>query len=228
MDLAVQLRDATQWSDAIKAADNSRIYPIVNATTGEFSGTIRPYCEYYLVSLLANMTSPAGSKANLHFETYYSTDGEPQGDGSYPAHKNYWGYDLLTVDPGRFVSSFIPQFNTYLSKAYQTNQYYWNMNTRWLKADKLYWSLALTDQSNIWGTPIRNITWGAGAGPGPSGYSVERIDRSSDLVISAAIMAGFLPSADTEELRQEINGQLETMYNNDICAYEVLHLLNKS
>ena len=40
------------------------------------------------------------------------------------------------------------------------------MNTRWLKADKLYWSKALSDQSNIWGTPIRNITWGAGAGPG--------------------------------------------------------------
>ena len=58
-------------------------------------------------------------------------------------------------------------------------------------------------------------------GPGVSGYSVERIDGSSDLIISAAIMAGFLPSADTEELRQEINAQLETMYTNDICAYPV-------
>ena len=54
-----------------------------------------------------------------------------------------------------------------------------------------------------------------------SGYSVERIDGSSDLIISAAIMAGFLPAADTEELRQEINAQLETMYTNDICAYPV-------
>ena len=45
-----------------------------------------------------------------------------------------------------------------------------------------------------------------------SGYSVERIDGSSDLVISAAIMAGFLPFADTEELRGEINFQLETMF----------------
>ena len=41
LDLAIQLRDATQWSDAIKAADNSRIYPVVNPNTGEFSGTIR-------------------------------------------------------------------------------------------------------------------------------------------------------------------------------------------
>ena len=41
LDLAVQLRDATQWSDAIKAADNSRIYPVVDPNTGVFSGTIR-------------------------------------------------------------------------------------------------------------------------------------------------------------------------------------------
>ena len=58
-------------------------------------------------------------------------------------------------------------------------------------------------------------------GPGVSGYSVERINGSNDLIISAAIMAGFLPAADTEELRQEINDQLETMYTNDICAYPV-------
>ena len=167
------------------------------------------------------MTSTAGSKANLHFETYYSTEGEPQGDGSNPVTKNYWGFDLLTDNPGIFMSSFIPQFNTYLSKAYQNNQFYWDMNTRWLKADKLYWQKALNDQSTIWGTPIRNITWGAGAGPGVIGYSTERIDESKDLIISAAIMAGFLPAADTEELRQEINDQLETMYTNDICAYEV-------
>ena len=37
--------------------------------------------------------------------------------------------------------------------------------------------------------------WGAGAGPAPSGYGVERIDNSADLVMSAAIMAGFLPAA---------------------------------
>ena len=42
--LALQLRDATQWSDAIKAADNSRIYPTINPNTGEFGGVIR--CVY--------------------------------------------------------------------------------------------------------------------------------------------------------------------------------------
>ena len=54
-----------------------------------------------------------------------------------------------------------------------------------------------------------------------SGYSVERIDGSSDLVISAAIMAGFLPFADTEELRGEINSQLETMFRSVIMILYV-------
>ena len=55
--------------------------------------------------------------------------------------------------------------------------------------------------------------WGAGAGPCPTGYCVEKINnQGTDLIISAAIMAGFLPFADTEELRGEINSQLETMF----------------
>ena len=171
------------------------------------------------MAYLANLTSPAGSKANKYFETYMGSEGEPAGDGNYPVHKNYWGYDLLTDQAGIFMSSFIPQFNYYLARGYQTNQFYRDMNTRWLKADKLYWSLALDETSTIWGVPVLNKTWGAGAGPCPTGYCVERIDRSPELIISAAIMAGFLPNADTEELREEINGQLEWMYENDVCAY---------
>ena len=111
-----------------------------------------------------------------------------------------------------------------MSKGYLNKQYYKDLNTRWLKADKLWWSNTLDSTSTIWGHKVQNITWGAGAGPCPKGYCVERIEESSDLIISAAIMAGFLPFADTEELRQEINGQLETMYTNDICAYQVSFL----
>ena len=166
------------------------------------------------------MTSAAGSKSNTYFETYYGTSGAPAGDGNYPVAKNYWGYDLLTDQP-RFVASFIPLFNAYLSKGYLNNQYYMDLNTRWLKADKLFWYNTLGSSGTIWGTKVQNITWGAGAGMGPSGYSVEKIESSSDLIISAAIMAGFLPFADTDQLREEINEQLETMYTQNICAYQV-------
>ena len=39
-------------------------------------------------------------------------------------------------------------------------------------------------------------------------------------------MAGFLPFAEWDEEREEINDQLETMYTNDICAYQVINQLS--
>merc|ERR1712107_165058 len=51
---------------------------------------------------------------------------------------------------------------------------------------------------------------------------VERINGSADLVISAAIMAGFLPAAPTEAIREEINQQLDWLYTNNVCAYPVI------
>ena len=44
------------------------------------------------------------------------TEGEPAGDGNYPFHKSYQGYDLLTDQADIFMSSFIPQFNFYLAR----------------------------------------------------------------------------------------------------------------
>ena len=123
-----------------------------------------------------------------------ATDGKPLGDGNNPTTLNYWGYEVLSDSPSIFMSSFIPQFCYYLSKGFQNNGYYKNfMLPNWLEADYKFWSLALNENSQIWGQNVYNKVWGAGAGPGPSGYSVERIDRSPDLIISGAIMAGFLP-----------------------------------
>ena len=134
-----------------------------------------------------------------------SSQGPPPGDGSYPHHINYWGYDLLSDNPNRFMSSFIPQFCYYLSRGFQQNSYYaGRLLPDWLNADMKYWSLALNEDAEIWGTPVYGKVWGAGAGPGPSGYSVERIDGSPDRIISAAIMAGFLPSATQGELKETI------------------------
>ena len=62
LDLAQQLLQNVQWSDAIKAPDKPRIFPIVNPNTGEFSGSIYPYNEYYLVAYLANLTSSFNTK----------------------------------------------------------------------------------------------------------------------------------------------------------------------
>ena len=175
-----------------------------------------------------------------------STAGAPAGDGNYPVSKEYGGHALLSDHAAYFMSSFTPQFNWFLARGYQDNSFYREMNTRWLKADKLFWSNTLTDTSTIWGTPVRNRSWqldkptnlivemlshltdyyyyyyarvwGAGAGPCPTGYCVEKINnQGTDLIISAAIMAGFLPNADTAQLREEINQQLEWMYEQQVC-----------
>ena len=39
--LALQLREATRWSEAVEAANSSRMYSVVDPETGELSGTIR-------------------------------------------------------------------------------------------------------------------------------------------------------------------------------------------
>ena len=71
------------------------------------------------MAYLAKINSDPGSKADQYFETYFGSTGAPPGDGTYPVHKNYWGYDLLTDNPNIFMSSFIPQFCYYLSRGYQ-------------------------------------------------------------------------------------------------------------
>ena len=45
---------------------------------------------------------------------------------------------------------------------------------------------------------------------------MERIDSSPDQIISAAIMAGFLPLAETGAEREEINTQLERMWGDGV------------
>jgi len=221
--LAQDLLESVQWSDAIEAADSPRIFPVVNKDSGEMEGYIAPYNEYYMVAYLANMTSPPGSKAAQHFATFMGNEGAPPGANGHPVPITYEGFTLLTDNYNNyFMSSFIPQFNYYLTRGCQTNSFQLKLLSDWLQADKLFWSTALPSDATIWGTEVAGRVWGAGAGPAPSGYGVERINGSADLVISAAIMAGFLPAAPTEELREEINQQLDWLYTNDVCAYPVV------
>ena len=128
-----------------------------------------------------------------------ATEGVPKGDGHHPVHKMYKNYDLMTDNPAIFMSSFIPQFCYYLARGFQENSYYMNsMLPDWFHADKEWWASVLPDDAKVWGTHVKDKVWGAGAGPSPTGYGVERIEGSKNLVVSPAIMAGFLPIANEE------------------------------
>jgi len=222
-ELANQLLGATEWSAAIKAGNHSRIYSKVNANTGEMKGNIRPYNEYFLVSYIANLTSAPGSAPAQHYSTFWDAPGSgpPVGDGEFPKLKNYEQWSLLSDSDHIFMSSFIPQFNWFLSRGYQVSPYYNQHNADWLEADRAWWAATLPADSNVWGVPVAGRVWGAGAGPGPSGgYYVDRIQGSNDLVVSAAIMAGFLHVAD-DQMRETINSELRWLYDNEVCAYNV-------
>ena len=73
------------------------------------------------VSYIANRTSDPGTAAANYFSTYYSAPGTapPVGDGWHPKQKSYGQWDLLTDHDSYFMSSFIPQFNWFLSRGYQ-------------------------------------------------------------------------------------------------------------
>ena len=55
---------------------------------------------------------------------------------------------------------------------------------------------------------------------------MERIDSSPDQIISAAIMAGFLPLAETGAEREEINQQLERMWGDGVQIQHTLQSYN--
>jgi len=126
--LATRLLTSVTWETAIESASSPTIYPVVNATTGEMSGNIRPYNEYYLVAYVAKLTTKNNAtKAAKYFQIYYDATNRPQGpvgDGMRPVHKDYWGYNLLTDNNNTFMSSFIPQFCYYLSKEFHQSEYY--------------------------------------------------------------------------------------------------------
>ena len=90
----------------------------VNATTGAFSGNIRPYNEYFLVAYLAKLADPTGKGAAYYNRYFAARSNGPGGDPAYPVRKNYWGYSLLTDNNRTFMSSFIPQFCFFLSRGY--------------------------------------------------------------------------------------------------------------
>ncbi|CAE8585260.1 unnamed protein product [Polarella glacialis] len=197
---ATKLASMTSWEDAIKSATEPTIWPVVNSTTGEFSGLIKPFNEYFI--------------ASSYFENYFATasDLPPKGYGGYPVQRSYKHYDLETDQPALYMSSFIPQFCFFQTSYFSKSPYYaQKLFPAWLKADMKYWDESLDGSSEIWGQKVDGKVFGSGAGPSPLGYEANQIKNNPDLVFSAPIMAGFLPAADSVT-REEINLKLVSWF----------------
>ena len=74
---AHNLAKATAWSKAISAPTDPTIFPVVNGTTGHFSGNIRPYNEYFLVAYIAAAVERS-SVAQQYFANFYKTANNEQ------------------------------------------------------------------------------------------------------------------------------------------------------
>jgi len=210
------------WSDALEGAESPRVFPVVDPSSGELSGTILPYNEYYIVAYLAQLMDPAAdSKATRFFDTYHGYSAAPAGRNGHPVKVTYNGHELLTDQPSNFMSSFIPQFCWFQTKGFQSNGYYaQSLFPAWLQADMDYWEVLLSQEDvKINGQSLREgKPFGCGAGPGTAGYVVNRINGTEEPHFSAAIMAGFLPVADAAQ-RQDINTRLAWLLDRDVCIY---------
>ena len=91
----------------------------------------------------------------------------------------------------------------YLSGHFNQNDAYMAIAENQAKADKLYWETSYPD------TNANGLFWGLGAGAGPHGYVVDKIDESAlPNLYSPHIVAGWLPI-----MKQEALSTLEHLWN---------------
>ena len=135
---------------------------------------------------------------------------------------NYNGFEVLS-DHGSFVASFIPQFAWYTLKDWRSNPFNVQMMENWLLAEKSYWSDCggRYDSMTTWGKDVTGRVYGSSAGDCPNnGYCVLDVGgtKSGKDTWSAAIMGGFI-GAVSGSLRDEVNDDIDWLYENEVCTY---------
>jgi hypothetical protein len=106
----------------------------------------------------------APGKASRYWDTYFKSHqgGPPLGRGGYPAVAEYKGERLLTDNSRRhFMSSFIPQFCWFQTKAFHADTYYsQSLFPAWLAADQQFWAGGLNSSSEVWGHRVAGRVFG--------------------------------------------------------------------
>ena len=175
--LADELYKSIDWSKAIANPETGAIYLSLDAN-GNGIGTTAVYNEYMLVAHLAYMAeNGAGGPATTLWNKFYANPANlPQ--------SNYWGYPVLTYNPGSFLSGFIPQFCYYFCHPFGANSQYNTFMVNAMQSDKKWWTF----------TPgLSAYEWGMGAGSGTDGYHADKINENTGKVVSPHIISGFIP-----------------------------------
>mmetsp|Transcript_15801 Transcript_15801/g.37182 ORF Transcript_15801/g.37182 Transcript_15801/m.37182 type:complete len:522 (+) Transcript_15801:55-1620(+) len=219
---AHSLATSVYWADAlVESCPEGRpgMHLIISADGSGSPHLTRPFNEYYLLAFCGAFVE----KELRHMERGKCTRFFEENFQRPPTTtRNYWGDELLSDHPGRFLPSFVFQFCYYLSGHFAGSSEYVEFFKSAAKADLLFWKKAhpLGEDCEVWGC-------GAGAYPerfgenaeDPYGYKATAIDENQELVYSAPILAGFLPVCPDGE---DIKGKLERWHKSgDACKYDL-------
>lgn len=208
-ELADELLYSVEWESAIANLETGKLYLNYDRRTEKALGQTAVFNEYILVASLGaykerrqGIYGPMTEFWNKH---YRSPANLPRVD--------YQGISLLTDHPNHFLSHFAIQFSMFLSADVSRSPEYLTYIKNAEKADRL-WFQTETGQSRFWGMGAGEVRY---KDPKTKklvkSYKANGIDRNSYLVVSPAIMAGFLP------VSPEGRGDLTALYREKKCFY---------
>ena len=179
-ELADLLWSSIDWSVTIADPKTGAIFLEFNEDgTGVSESITLPFNEYLIVAWLACVAEEKAGPASQLWNLFYK---DPQ---NLP-RSTYDGIEVLTDNPGSFLSDFTIQFAYYLNNYVTTSPSYLQWLDNAMRADMTWWQNETTAAIYEWGL-------GAGSSPASGGYHADAVNNNPGSVVSPHIIAGYLP-----------------------------------
>ena len=162
--MADEMVNEVNWDRAIASASAGTIYREMSGSGFGIGGSqSNAFNEYMIVANIANQFGGQVSR-NLWNNYYTNTGNLPIATAAYTNPSGVtFTHTTLTDSAGRFLPSFIVQFNYYLVNGFSTNTPFINAMRDAKNADKNWWRF-VSENDYAHPIPRRSYEWGAGAG----------------------------------------------------------------
>ncbi|WP_378177272.1 T9SS type A sorting domain-containing protein [Aquimarina sp. SS2-1] len=208
--MADEMVNGVNWDRSIASAGAGTIYRETNASGFGIAGSeTNAFNEYMIVANIANQFGGQVSK-DLWNNFYTNTNNLPTATAVYTNPNNAtFQHTTLTDSPGRFLPSFIVQFNYFLINGFSTNTPFINAMRDAKNADKNWWRFVSED---FYANPIPRLSyeWGTGAGDANdiNGYRANSIYNDDEenwtKIVSPHIISGYLPIDEGNEIGNDL------------------------
>ena len=210
--MADEMVNEVNWDRAISSPGAGTIYREMGANGFGIGGSeTNAFNEYMIVANIANQFGGQVSK-DLWNNFYRNTANLPTATAVYTNPGNVtFSHTTLTDSAGRFLPSFIVQFNYYLINDFSTSTPFINAMRDAKNADKNWWRF-VSESSYPHPIPRRRFEWGTGAGDANdiNGYKANSIYNGDDenwtKIVSPHIISGYLPIDENNEIRNNLLG----------------------